>query len=255
MPFPGQNCVVSSTLRILHLEDDPDYAELVKAMLEKEGQPVELVLVNNLTDFIAALERQPFDVILGDYKLPDCNGLQALQQARQKRPETPFLLVSGAIGEQAAIDGLKSGATDYVLKHWSERLVPAVRRAVQEAQERTQRKKVETELLRREKYFRALTENSLDILTILSRDGVFQYNSPSVKHVLGYEPEELSGQNAFALIHPDDLPNAMQAFEQALKDPALRVTQELRFRRKDGSWCHLEVVGQNRLDILFQLCH
>ena len=164
---------MNKPLRILHLEDDPDYSELVKAMLEKEGQHVEIVLVDNLTDFVTALEKQSFDVILGDYNLPDCNGLQALQTARQKRSETPFLLVSGTIGEQAAIESLRSGATDYVLKQRPERLVPAVRRAVQEAQERVQRKKAETELLRREKYFRALTENSLDILTSLNRDGVF----------------------------------------------------------------------------------
>src|SRR5208282_662844 len=103
-------------------------------------------------------------------------------------------------------ESLKSGATDYVLKHYPERLVPAVRRAVEEAEERVRRQRIETELTRREKYFRALTENALDILTLLDQEGRFLHNSPSVKRVLGYEPEELAGQNAFALIHPDDLP-------------------------------------------------
>src|SRR5207249_3663809 len=170
----------------------------------------------------------------------------ALHTARQKRPETPFLLVSGTIGEQAAIESLKYGATDYVLKQWPERLVPAVRRALQEAQERVQRKRAETELIRREKYFRMLTANSPDVLTILNREGVFQYNSPSLKRVLGYEPEELAGRNVFTLVHPEDLPGTMRAFERGLKDPELRVTHEFRFRRSDGSWCDLEIVGQNR---------
>ena len=98
--------------------------------------------------------------------------------AREKCPETPFLLVSGTIGEQAAIESLKAGATDYVLKHWPERLVPAVRRAVEEAEERKQRRRVETELVRREKHFRALTENALDILTILDHQGVFTLQQP-----------------------------------------------------------------------------
>src|SRR5882724_3154614 len=235
-------------LRILHLEDDPDYSSLVKMMLEKEGLVVEIVLADNAADFTAAMEKQAFDLILGDYRLPNWNGIEALHAARAKRPDTPFLLVSGTIGEQAAIESLKHGATDYVLKQWPERLVPAVRRALQEAQERLQRKRAETELIRREKYFRNLTANSPDVLTILNREGVFQYNSPAVKRVLGYEPQELAGRNAFALVHPDDLSHAKRAFERALHDPELRVTHEFRCRRLDGSWCDLEVVGQNRLD-------
>ena len=80
-----------------------------------------------------------------------------------------------------------------MLKHKPERLASAVRRAVQEAGERAKRRQAETELVRREKYFRTLTENSLDILCILSREGNFLYTSPSMEHVLGYTPEELRG--------------------------------------------------------------
>ncbi len=191
---------------------------------------------------------EPFDIILADYMLPSYNGLEALQSARQKCPEIPFLLVSGTIGEQAAIESLKCGATDYVLKQWPERLVPAVRRAVEEAAERRQRREVETELARREKYFRALTENALDILTILDPAGVFIYNSPSVKRMLGYEPGELTGQSAFALIHPEDLPGVLQGFDYGLRNPDRTVTLEFRFRHQDGSWRYLEAVGQSRLE-------
>jgi PAS domain S-box-containing protein len=239
---------MNAPLRVLHLEDDPDYSALVSGMLEKAGLRAEMVLVGNLADFIAALDKAEFDIILGDYSLPTCTGIEALQAARQKCPDTPFLLVSGTIGEEAAIQSLKCGATDYVLKHWPERLVPTVRRAVQEARERAERKRAETELARRERYFRALTENSLDVLAILNREGVVQYNSPSVRGVLGYEPKDLVGRNAFELVHPDDLQSAMQAFDQALKHPELKITHECRYRRQDGSWCHLEVVGQNRFD-------
>jgi len=235
-------------LRILHLEDDPDYSALVSALLEKEGLHINVVLVGSYADFAATIEKEVFDIILADYKLPTCTGIQALQTARQKCPDTPFLLVSGMVGEQAAIESLKHGATDYVLKQWPERLVPAVRRALQEAEERAHRKRAETELIRREKYFRMLTANSPDVLTILNREGLFQYNSPSLKRLLGYEPEELAGRNAFALVHPEDLPGVRKAFERGLKNPELRVTHEFRFRRRDESWCHLEVVGQSRLD-------
>src|ERR1017187_429401 len=134
-------------LRILHLEDDPDFLRLVEEMLKGEGIHAEIILATNHADFAAALEKESFDVILADYLLPTCNGLQALQTARQKHHDTPFLIVSGTIGEQAAIESLKCGATDYVLKQKMDRLVPAIRRAVQEARERAQRKKAETELI------------------------------------------------------------------------------------------------------------
>jgi PAS domain S-box-containing protein len=235
-------------LRILHLEDDPDFVALVSSMLRQEGLPVEMTSAKDFPEFIAAMENREFDIILADYTLPTCTGLQALQKVRLKGLDTPFVLISGTIGEQAAIECLRCGATDYVLKNKIERLAPTVRRAVQESEERAHRKRIETELVRREKYFRTLTEHSLDVLTILSRDGLFQYNSPSLKSVLGYEPKEVAGQSAFALIHPEDLPATHQAFQRALEHPDDIITHEFRCRRQDGSWCHLEVVGQNRLD-------
>ncbi|HXJ40132.1 MAG TPA: response regulator, partial [Bryobacteraceae bacterium] len=174
-------------MRILHLEDDPDFSALVRTLLERDGFQVDLVLVDNLADFRKALATQLFDAIIADYLLPSCNGLEALAHARRDHPEVPFLLVSGTIGEQAAIESLKSGATDYVLKLWPERLVPAVARAVREVQERYQLEQVETQLVSREKYFKALTENTLDIVTVLNREGIYLYNSPSLKRVLGYD--------------------------------------------------------------------
>ena len=127
---------MSEQLQVLYLEDDPDFAELLREMLEKEGFRTNMVVVDNCADFAASLEKTTFDIILGDYQLPTGNGLQALELAREKAPGTPFLLISGVLSEQAAIQTLKSGVTDYVLKNGINRLVPAVERAVREAQER-----------------------------------------------------------------------------------------------------------------------
>ncbi|HOS74644.1 MAG TPA: PAS domain S-box protein, partial [Verrucomicrobiota bacterium] len=234
-------------LRLLHLEDDPDYSDLVRIMLTKEGYEVEVVLAEGRAAFEKALAPERFDLILADYLLPSYNGLAALRAAQKKCPETPFLLVSGTIGEYAAIESLKAGATDYVLKNWPEHLVPAVRRAIQEAEERRQRRRAEAELVRRERHFRAITENSLDILTVLDQEGHFIHNSPSIKRVLGYEPRALIGKSAFALIHPEDLPRVLQAFEAILKTRERPFQAEYRFRHQDGSWRFLEGVGQNRL--------
>ena len=119
---------MNKRLRILHLEDDPDFSGLVRDLLSVQGIEVELFLVENEADFDAALARGNFDIILADYSLPTYTGIQALELAQAKSPQTPFLLVSGTIGEQAAIESLHAGATDYVLKQTPERLVPAVQR-------------------------------------------------------------------------------------------------------------------------------
>src|SRR5258706_7886677 len=133
---------MNKLLRILHLEDDPDFSSLVQALLSQERIQAELTLVSKRGEFEAAAKRQDFDVIVADYLLPDYNGIEALRCAREQCPHIPFILISGTIGEQAAIESLKSGATDYVLKMVPERVVPAIRRAVQEAEERQQRRKI-----------------------------------------------------------------------------------------------------------------
>lgn len=239
---------MANKLKILHLEDDPDYAELVRAMLGNEGFNAEVVWVNDRPGFVAALEQQTFDLILSDFNLPTFNGLEALQITREKTPATPFILISGTIGEEAAIASLKSGATDYVLKQWTDRLTPAVRRAAREAEERRTRQQAEQELLRRERYYRALTENILDVLTILDRDGTIRSCSPSVARVLGYAPDGLVGRVVFDLVHPDDLVRVRLAFEHGLAHGGETVTVEFRCQHQDGGWRHVECVGQNQLD-------
>lgn len=132
-------------LRILHLEDSRNDAELVRENLADGGLDCEIVLVDTREDFIAAIERGGFDLILADYRLPLFDGLSALAIRQERRPDVPFVFVSGQIGEERAIESLKSGATDYVIKDRLSRLVPAVNRALAEETERARRKKAEEE--------------------------------------------------------------------------------------------------------------
>ena len=191
---------MNQPLHILHLEDDPDFAELVRTLLEQDDLDAEVKRVAERGPFTAALDHEPFDIILSDFRLPDFTGLEALALVRKKHPDLPFILISGTIGEHAAIESLKAGATDYVLKQNPERLASAVRRAVQEAGERAKRRGAEAELVRRERYFRTLTENTLDILCILGREGQFLYVSPSMERVLGGTLEELRGTSSLARV-------------------------------------------------------
>jgi two-component system sensor histidine kinase UhpB len=144
---------MQSPLRILHLEDDPNDARLVQSTLKSGGVTCATTCVQNRADFVAGLERGGVDLILSDFSLPAFDGFASLKMARARCPDVPFILVSGTLGEELAIDSLKRGATDYVLKERLSRLVPAVHRAMQEVKERVERKLAEK---KREEYSRKL---------------------------------------------------------------------------------------------------
>jgi len=112
------------------------------------------------------------------------------------------------------------------------------------ARDITERKQMEDTLRHKEEHFRSLTENTLDTITVLNKEGIISYESPSIKRVLGYEPEELIGKNAFELIHTEDLPVVMSAFKQGIQNPGSTQSIEYRFKHKDGSWRILESIGK-----------
>jgi PAS domain S-box-containing protein len=143
---------VTSPLRILLLEDDPGDAQLIQALLEMEHGVCEITRVQTRAEFLEALKAGGIDLILADYKLPSFDGLSALKLARGVRPDLPFIFVSGTLGEEVAIEALKIGATDYVVKTRLSRLVPSVQRALREARERAERKTAEEALRRSEMY-------------------------------------------------------------------------------------------------------
>jgi PAS domain S-box-containing protein len=135
---------VTTPLRILHLEDDPRDAELAQELLQSEGLVCQVTRVDTEAEFLRRLDQGGFDIILADLTLPSFDGLSALTVTRKKHPDLPFIFVSGTLGEEVAIDVLRNGATDYVLKERLSRIVPSVRRAMTEANERADRKRAET---------------------------------------------------------------------------------------------------------------
>lgn len=138
-------------LRILHLEDNPMDAELIADILQQEAPGCEVVCVQSHGEFLKALEASAYDLILSDYSGPDFDGASSLRLCRERHPDTPFIFVSGSIGEEAAIDSLFGGATDYVLKERLKRLGPAVARALMEAKGRRERKLLEQKFLQAQK--------------------------------------------------------------------------------------------------------
>lgn len=147
---PGED-LLKKPLRILHLEDDINDAELIKSFISEEGISCEIMHVDSRNDFLSSLEGCRYDLILADFSLPSFDGLSALDMVKERCPDIPFVLVTGSLGEELAVETLKKGATDYVLKDRLLRLVPSIKRALDEADERAKRKKLEEELLHAQK--------------------------------------------------------------------------------------------------------
>ncbi|BCA55379.1 putative Hybrid histidine kinase [Nitrospira sp. KM1] len=145
---------MNQPLRLLHLEDNPLDADLIRATLIEAGLFCITQRVDTRAEFFSALKEGTLDLILADYSLPGFDGISALALARQHAPDVPFLFVSGQIGEELAIDAMHQGATDYVFKQRLGRLVPSVQRALRERDERTERRRAEEALRQSEKQFR-----------------------------------------------------------------------------------------------------
>ncbi len=142
---------MNTPLRILHLEDDPNDAALIQSMLEVGHIGCETTSVSNRADFEHQIRSGCYDLVLSDYSLPTFDGLSAVAIVRAQRPDVPVILVSGTVGEEFAIESLKNGATDYVLKTRLKRLVPAVQRAMREVDERTEHRRLEAQFIEAQK--------------------------------------------------------------------------------------------------------
>jgi len=154
-------------LHILILEDVPTDAELIKDELREAGMIFTSKSVQDRAAYFEALDEFCPDIILSDYSLPSFDGLSALKVAVGKCPDVPFIFVSGALGEETAIDLLKQGATDYVLKSRLSRLGPAVTRALQEVRERAERKMAEEALKKREQALELISRSLEEANTAL----------------------------------------------------------------------------------------
>ena len=176
---------MATSLNILHLEDDPSDAVLIRETLEHEGIEADVHRVSSRGEFVSAIERGEADLILSDYALPQFDGLSALAIARRVTPDTPFILVSGTLGEDAAVESLRSGATDYVLKTRMNRLAPAVRRAVEELEQRRSRRAVERALERERKFLRALLESLESGVMACDQDGALTLLNRASRELCG----------------------------------------------------------------------
>jgi hypothetical protein len=206
--------------------------------LKTGGVSADIVLVTSKERFEAALAGDSFDIILSDYNVPGYDGIAAVKLAHETRPETPVIVVSGTVGEEEAVKCLHFGATDYLLKQRLDRLVPAVVRAIQEAEERRRRHEAETKLRESEERFRQLAEQSSDGFWFVALNPErLLYVSPAVETIWGLPAERLYQDSRLWMgsVHADDDVRVRKAWTTWAKGEAPRFDEECRVVRPDGS--------------------
>lgn len=233
-------------IRILHLEDDAADAELIYATLESASIPCKITRVQSSGEFSDALLKGGYDLILSDYRLPSYDGLSALSFVRERYSDIPFIFISGIMGEDAAIQALTEGATDYVLKQKLSRLAPAVVRALRDAENRTERKHAEATLRESEERFRALANSANDGIVSTDSQGIMFYWNKAAHAMFGYTDEEILGQS-LTILMPERYQD-QEKYQDVLKywftnyeNRQLSKTMEAVGRRKDGNEFPIEL--------------
>jgi PAS domain S-box-containing protein len=237
-----------SPLRILSIEDDPKDTELIQDLLETEGIVCEVTRVDTEPSLRDFLKQGEVDLILADYSLPSFDGVSALKLATKACPDVPFIFVSGTLGEEVAIEALKIGATDYVLKTSLSRLVPSVLRAQREATQKAERRRAEEALRQSEAYLAEAQR--------LSHTGSFGWRPSTAQIIWSEETFRIfeydratkpSIEVILQRVHREDAASVKETVERASQD-GRDFEHEYRLVMPDGSVKHVHVVAHAERD-------
>jgi PAS domain S-box-containing protein len=225
-------------MKILHLEDNPRDAALVRDLLSEEWPECFISVVATRGDFESLLKLGGYDLIISDYQLPGFNGLDALDIVRDIAPDTPFVFFSGTLGEESAIDAVRSGAADYVIKDRVQRLPMSVRRVLREAKERRERHRVEEALAQEQSLLRLLMENLPDHVYFKDLQSAFISVSRSKARSHGLEPEQMKGRSDFEIFGPKHARRAFEDEQRIIRtgEPMIDVEEQITWPDGSVSW-------------------
>jgi two-component system cell cycle sensor histidine kinase/response regulator CckA len=232
-------------LRVLLLEDTPRDADLSIRKLSEAGLHFRADISRNSTEFRAYLEKQSYDLILGDYRLPDWNGLEAVRWLRSSGILTPFLLVTGTLGDELAIECIKAGADDYVLKENLDHLPVAVQRALAEQQLRLERDWAEKELRESENQYRLLFHSNPHPMWVFDTETLrfLAVNNAAVHHY-GYSVSEFLSMTVRDIRPPEEVPRLLQRIKDGTFGSVAHHHEVWKHRTKDGSIIDVEISSE-----------
>lgn len=232
-------------LSILYVDDEPVLLKVSKEYLESYGFIVDTAITG-----VAALDKISqnfYDAVIADYQMPGMNGIDLLKHIRRKNPDIPYILFTGKGQEEVVIEAIESGADFYVQK--GGRPAPQFRELTHKVRIAVNRRKQSRTLADNELRYRALIQNSTDIIRILSPEGIILFNSPSSSRILGYPEDSLVGKNAFDYIHPEDRERVIQNFMDVNNLCNSGIPTEYRIRRSDGGYINVESTAINQIGV------
>jgi len=229
-------------LDILIVEDVARDADLIEAELREADLHFRARRVQNRARFLEEMDRARPDLVLSDFTLPEFDAMQALQLLRERKQDVPFILVTGTRSEEVAVECIREGADDYILKASLKRLPTSIRNALKKRAAEQARLSAEAASRRSEEQYRLIAENTRDLIAVVDPEGRFLYASPSHQASLGYDPSALIRQDFRDLVHPEDRAAVRQAWEQSLHRRESR-SAEVRLRDKLGTWLSFESIG------------
>jgi len=229
------------TIDILYVDDETPFLEMVKLFLEKDGN-FNIHVFDSARLALEALESRKFDAIISEYLMPETNGIEFLKSLRKSGDRTPFILFTGKGREEVAIEALNSGADYYLSKGGDLKSQFAELRnmIIQSVSLRQAENALQQNMMR----YRLLIENVSDVIALVNAEGQLQYLSPSVRKVLGYDPDDLVGTDFIGLVHPDDLEATLEKFQRFVAGEEADQPLEIRVKNKQGAWSHLELAGK-----------
>lgn len=247
---------MATDLNVLIIEDSEDDALIILLELRRGDFNPIWEQVETADELHHMLATRIWDVIIADYRIPGFDAPAALTIVKQSQLDIPFIVVSGKIGEQLAVEMMKAGASDYVMKDALIRLPEAVRREIREAQSRTERRQAKIALQNSESRLRLVTENMSDLVCLHDPAGRYLYATPSSHTLLGYLPEELSDRTPYEFLHPEDRDRGNSCLSFSDLDFSSTLTPVIyRMRTKSGEYIWLETLQSPILDNDGQIIH
>ena len=227
---------MSGPLRVLLVEDSPTDAKLVLQAIRQTGHVVESVRVERAEAMRAELEARVPDVIVSDWSMPQFSALGALDVLKQSGLDVPFIIVSGTVGEELAVEAMRAGAQDYVLKDKLTRLAPAIERELRERDLRTERKRALGDLRTSEARFTRLFASGIIGTVIADNDGNIQEANDVFLRMIGFSREELAaGQVRWQELTPPEWHEVTDRCREELKASGVATPYEKEYERKDGA--------------------